>query len=781
MGKYREYSGFFRQMAVLLAAGLTVASCSVTKFIPEGHYLLDRVSVHCEDESVSTATLSGYVRQNPNARWFSLVKVPLGIYALSGKDSSKWVNRTLQKIGEAPVVYDPQSAARSVSDMEHALRNMGYLSARVETQEKTGKHKMHLEYRLFPGEKYRVSRLQTEIKDSLIAKQLADPRAGESLLRERMPLDINRLNEERTRITNYLQNNSYYKFTKDHITFTADTVTGSKEVALTMHLNLFRQGQKEEEAMLHPQYTIGRVTVLPDLDMGNVSGARREEFDSLSYNGVDFYYRDRLFLRPKVYAESLYLRTGMPYRARSVDYTYSSLGRMGALKYTNIHFAERKDEAGNNLLDCYVLTMPNRVHSFTAELEGTNTAGDLGAAASLTYQHKNLFRGSEIFTVKLRGAYEAVSGLQGYTNENYTEYGIEARLNFPRFMFPFLSSDFKRRIRASSEVGVQYNTQERPEFSRRVASVSWSYRWAMRQKVQHKIDLIDVNYVYMPSISATFKNEYLDNIASNSILKYNYEDLFIARTGYAYTYNSAGINGAMDNKRTGFSLRTNVESAGNLLNLVSHTLYTRRTADGKYALGNIAYAQYVKGDFDFVQHIAIDYRNSLHVHFGMGIAYPYGNSTILPFEKRYFSGGANSVRGWSVRSLGPGSFAGSDRRIDFINQSGDMKLDVSLEYRTFMFWKLNGAVFVDAGNIWTLRSYKEQPGGAFRFHSFFKEIAVAYGVGFRLNFDYFILRFDGGMKAINPAYPSESSDHYPILHPDFGRDFTFHFAVGYPF
>ena len=195
---------------------------------------------------------------------------------------------------------------------------------------------------------------------------------------------------------------------------------------------------------------------------------------------------------------------------------------------------------------------------------------------------------------------------------------------------------------------------------------------------------------------------------------------------------------------------------------------------------NIAYAQYLKADVDFTKSFRIDSRNSIVFHIGGGIAYPYGNSKVLPFEKRYFSGGANSVRGWLVRRLGPGTFAGNDKNIDFINQSGDIKLDVNLEYRTKLFWKLNGAFFVDAGNIWTIREYEEQPGGRFRFDRFYKEIAVAYGLGLRFDFDYFILRFDGGMKALNPAYES-GKERYPLVHPDFGRDFAFHFAVGYPF
>jgi outer membrane protein assembly factor BamA len=164
----------------------------------------------------------------------------------------------------------------------------------------------------------------------------------------------------------------------------------------------------------------------------------------------------------------------------------------------------------------------------------------------------------------------------------------------------------------------------------------------------------------------------------------------------------------------------------------------------------------------------------------VGAAIPYGNSTVLPYEKRYFSGGANSVRGWTVRGLGPGKFQGSDGRVDFIHQTGDLKLDLNVEWRSHLFWKIDGALFVDAGNVWTLREYEEQPGGQFLVDEFWKQIAVAYGIGFRLNFGYFILRLDGGMKAINPAYDSGRL-RYPAIYPHFARDFQFHFAVGLPF
>lgn len=316
-----------------------------------------------------------------------------------------------------------------------------------------------------------------------------------------------------------------------------------------------------------------------------------------------------------------------------------------------------------------------------------------------------------------------------------------------------------------------YNLQNRPEFHRRVFSTSWGYKWSEpNHHTSYKLDMIDLNYVYMPWISETFKEDYLDSDDNrNAILRYNYEDLFIMKIGFGLSYNN-GTN----------ALKLNVETAGNILNGFASALNFGKNNDGQYTLFNIAYAQYVKGDFDATHIMKLSPGSELVFHGRLGIAYPYGNSKILPFEKRYFSGGANSVRGWAVRGLGPGKYGGSDGRIDFINQTGDIKLDLNMEYRTFLFWKLYGAAFIDVGNIWTIREYENQPGGQFKFNEFYKQLAVAYGVGVRLNFGYFILRFDCGMKAVNPVY-TKRSEHYPILYPDLSRDFAFHFGVGYPF
>ena len=762
---------------ILLYLALSLASCSATKFVPDGSYLLDEVKIHTDNKEIKPSDMRLYVRQNPNSKWFSTIKTQLYVYNWSGRDSTKWFNRFLRKIGDAPVIYNESDAIRSQEEIAKAVQNLGYMGASVKRTTKTKKKKLKLFYEITSGKPYIVRTLKYDISDKKIAEYLRND-STQSMLREGMLFDVNVLDAERQRITDYLLCNGYYKFNKDYITYTADTARNTHQVDLTLHLLPYKTyvGDTPKE---HFQYKINKINFITDYDVLQSSALSSIEInDSLHYNGFPIYYKDKLYLRPKVLVDNLRFASGDLYDERNVQKTYTYFGRLSALKYTNIRFFETQN-GDSTQLNCYVMLTKSKHKSISFELEGTNSAGDLGAAASVSFQHRNLFRGSETFMVKFRGAYEAISGLQpGYKNHNYTEYGVETSINFPNFLFPFLTSDFKRRIKATTEFGLQYNYQLRPEFSRTIASASWSYKWIQKQKIQHRIDLLDISYLYLPWISSQFQEDYINKDKDNYILKYNYENRLIVRMGYNYSYNSAGgtlVNNTITTNS--YSIRAGFESAGNILYGISKMINMRKNKDGEYAILGIPYAQYLKGDFDFAKNIIIDHRNSLAFHAGIGIAVPYGNAKVVPFEKRYFSGGANSVRGWSVRNLGPGSFAGDG---NFMNQSGDIKLDASIEYRTRLFWKFRGAAFIDAGNIWTIREYENQPGGVFEFDKFYKQIAVAYGLWLRLDLDFFVLRFDGGMKAINPKY-KKAKERYPIIHPRFSRDFAFHFAVGYPF
>ena len=747
---------------LLTIAIIILTGCSAEKFLTQDQHLLTAVKLSSDSPEVEASAYDIYIRQKPNTKWFNLIKVPLGIYCLSSPDDTARSKPTLwQRIGEAPVIYSPQQTLNTQNAIALALKDKGYLHATVTatatTHPNTRKTRVH--YTIHPGQPYTVTNItytadNHEI-DSLINLTIADTH-----LYRGMHCDITLLDKERTRITAMLHDHGYYKALKSHIHYEIDTLAGPASVTLHLH---------------HTSHT-SRDSTTPD---GSNTVYKLRNISTTSPEGPPP-------LRKSLLESKTALRPGQTYRQKDVSRTYTALSSLSAVNYVNIQLSE----ADSATLDCNITLLPEKTNTLGIELEGTNTAGNLGIAATLAYTNRNLFRGSETWSTKLKTAYEAITGLEGYTNQNYIEIGIETKLTFPQLIIPFIShkanSQWPAASNQTTSLTLQFDTQERPEFHRRVLTALWTYQWTGGQgRVNNRIDLPSLNYVYMPWISTTFRKEYLESDSYRSaLIRYAYENLLILNATYSHTYSTT-----RGEPRTSRRVRVNpwqlqwsVETAGNLLYAISRPLHLSKNSDNQYTLFSVAYAQYLKFDIDYSKHYPLNAHNTLAIHTAFGIAQPYGNSTIVPFEKRYFGGGANGVRGWSVRELGPGNYIGEDGKVDFINQTGNLKLLASIELRTDLLWKLSGAIFADAGNIWTTRRYGTTgEGGQFRFDKFWRQIAASYGIGIRLNLDYFILRFDMAMKAVNPAYPTTSKQYLPIIHPRPSRDFTFHFAVGLPF
>lgn len=759
--------------AVLVAA---LAACSSTKHVPQGEYLLDKATVDVVDrDDVAEGELYNFLRQTPNHKVLGFAKLQLATYSLSGRDSTKWYNRWLRRVGQPPVIYDADLTDASCRQLNLALVNRGYLDAVVTADTaSTGPKKMSVHYRITAGEPHRIAVVNYNIPDTAIRRLvMADTAASD--IRPGMLLDRNNLDNERSRITRLLRNAGYFNFNREYINFTADTVAGSKLAGLTLNIHAPAQVAEMQAAARHRKYVVRSVTYM--LTDGNEALS-----DTAAYGDVSVVYgRDR-YIKPKVLDEMCFIHPGLPYNAADVERTYEALGRLSIVKFINIEMTPAGSLGDFGLLDATIVLSRNKKMSVAVELEGTNSEGDFGFGLGLTYQNRNLARGSELLTAKLRASYEALSGhYDGIINNRYTEFAGEVGITFPKFECPFLSKSFKQRMLASTEFTLSANYQERPEYTRIILGTAWKWKWQQRRNGwQHRntFDLVDINYVRLPRSTIDF----IDQVApSNPLLRYSYEDHFIMRMGYTYSRTnrrlpSATVNALAVQPRVS-SLRVSGEIAGNLLYGISKLAGLSRS-DGVYKIFGIQYAQYVKGEIDYTFTRNFNDRNAIAVHGGFGIAYPYGNSTMVPFEKRFYAGGANGVRGWGVRTLGPGAYDARNSVTDFINQCGDIRLDLSVEYRAKLFWVLEGALFVDAGNIWTIKNYENQPGGEFRFDSFYKQIAAAYGVGIRLDFTYFLLRLDLGVKAYNPAMNQE---RWPLIHPKWSRDTNFHFSVGYPF
>ena len=773
-------------MTLLVAmVSLLVAGCSATKHVPEGKYLLDHADIHILDnKKVKSQDLVNYLRQTPNHRVLGFLRLQLATYNLSGKDSTKWYNKWFRRLGKPPVIYDSNLTRASANQLELALINMGYMNASVEvdTTLNAGKRRMNVEYNITTGRPHYISSITYDIPDTAIRRIMMADTARLSIKPGEL-LDRRVLDDKRAAITNRLRNFGYYDFNKEYITFIADTAENSRAVDLTLVVNPpnISGTTTRDTTAVHETYYIRKVIFLTDYRSDipleqQTAGAE----DSVAYGNIEVYYGKDHYIKPSILDEKCFFQPGKLYRAIQIERTYESLSQLEILKSINIEMRPVATIEGRHWLDAYVLLTRNKKQGVSFDVEGTNSEGDFGFGVGLTYEHRNLGHVSNVLTTKFRASYESLSGnLTDLINDRYTEFAGEVGITFPKFEAPFLSRNFKQKVRANTEFALSFNYQERPEYTRIIAGGAWKYRWVNRQNTIRKtFDLIDINYVYLPESTLDF----LDQVApTNPLLRYSYEDHFIMRIGF--TYNRTNRRTATNTfgraiiQPSVYNMRASAETAGNLLYGISNLIGQKRS-DGVYKVFGIQYSQYAKAEFDYSFLRNFTDRHALALHAGAGVAVPYGNSRVVPFEKRFYAGGANGVRGWGVRTLGPGAYDSKNSVTDFINQCGDIRLDLSAEYRMKLVWVFEGALFVDAGNVWTIHNYENQPGGLFKFDTFWKQIAVSYGAGIRMDFEYFLLRFDLGVKAYNPAMNQE---RWPLIHPRWKRDTTFHFAVGYPF
>ena len=439
-----------------------------------------------------------------------------------------------------------------------------------------------------------------------------------------------------------------------------------------------------------------------------------------------------------------------------MELAYSNLTNLAPIKYVDISF----DPISEGELACHIVLSRSKLNSVSVEAEGTYSAGDWGVALGAGYANRNLFRGAEEFTLDGRASYEWRQN-GGRAIEGKASMG----LRFPNS----LALDFS------------YNYQNRPdEYTRSIFNASLQYEFRQRAlRLQHKFRIADISYVYLPWISDTFRDQFLQ---STNILKYSYENHFIVGWGYSGTYSSFSSRNPY---RSYGNINYNIETAGNLMHGLGKLFHFKTDEEGKYTLFKTRFAQFAKADLSLTYNQIFNESHRLVYHADLGVVVPYGNSQAVPFEKRYFAGGSNSVRGWTARSLGPGGYRGTGTLIDFNNQSGDIRLNLNAEYRAKVWSFIELAAFVDAGNIWTFYDYETQANGQFRWSEFYKQIALAYGVGLRLDFSFFVFRVDFGVKLYDPSrlYGALAGTQWRTAANGlcWRDDMSFHFAIGYPF
>jgi len=764
----------------VIMAGLLffLLACNSTKYIPDGKYLLIKNEVKVDDPVFSSKEFQSYFRQKPNKKIFGFWRFHMGLYNFSNPAKETAFHNWLRSIGEKPIVYEPNLSTKSLDQIKTFLNNKGFYHAEIRDSLIVTGNKAILQCNISLGEPYMLDEIVWVPEEYISDKRIANLIRSDSLkhlLKSGDRFDSDVLRKERIRISNELREIGYYNFSKEYIHFVADTFANTKTVNLKLGIKSPTIKGTQSKPQEHKRFQINDISVIGDFNPKLYMQSPDTYFlnsDTIHFSGLDYVYNDRLSIKKNLLHSSIYISEGELFSQSKVDKTHSTLNGLQNFRIINLLF-EPVDSVGADsiqLLDCKIELTPLTKQSYDIALEGTHSSGNLGMAGNLIYKHRNLFHGAENFELRFKGAIEFLTNSKNDFNR-MIEYGVETRLNVPQFWLPIKLEALQKRYSPRTMLSFNYNYQSRPEITRTVASAGFGYHWKSSRFVNHQINMIDLNYVSVTEMSDRFRE-----IISGTYLEDSYRSHVISAFNYSFTFSNQKLN----RQRNFFFVNFRPEVAGNLFSLMYGMSGSERP-EGGYLFFDTPYSQYFMADVDFRYYRVMNETNRFVFRIFAGAGYPFGNAEVMPFEKRYFSGGSNGIRAWQVRSLGPGSYVlPADREDQYPNQLGDIKIESNFEYRFDLFLDFKGAVFLDAGNIWTIKPDVNQPGAEFTFNSFYNEIAVGTGFGLRLDMSFFVARLDLGIKLRDPGMIGGSS-WIPIARSYIWDDFMLNFAIGYPF
>ena len=769
---------FFRRLFIPAAIGIMVlfSACSPTKDLKDGQYFFTGYKIKTDNKSIDKELLHSYIRQKPNRKFFFIFRLQMGLYLMGKDKDSSW----LKRIGEEPVILDTTLTNRSTNQLRSLMYRKGYFHAVVEDTIIYKKKRARVIYSIRPGEPYTIRNIEVTSADTGIYPRLIDEREN-SLIHSGMVYDEDILDAERERITDVLKSQGYYFFTKQFISYTADSALQSNQIDLKMKVSRLHEdttGMGNSES--HHQYYLNRIFIRTDYDPKSTTSP---PYDTVSYKNYFFLINKQnpeQRFRKDVLLRTIFMAEDDLFNINDVKYSYSRLTDLNVFRFVNMRFDEvpRPKHQPLYLLDVNVLLTPSQSQDFTFETEGTHNAGNLGIAGNISYRNKNTFKGAEQLSLKLKGGLEFQKTISG--NEDRTvfifntfEIGPEVSLNLKKLLLIHpLFRNASRKWNPRTRFSVSLNYQERPDYNRSI--LNFNSAWFFKTTLPHtfSFDFIDINSVNV-LLSSSFLAK-LNQINDRGLL-YSYNDHLITSGRLNYTYNNKA-----DLSRRNFDFfQANFEGSGLIPSLLDSSSVINIETDslGFRKLFGLTYSQYIKVDLDYrhYQNFISKTIWAYRVYFGAG--FPGKNSITLPFEKSFYAGGSNSLRGWRFRSLGPGSYVNTFN----IDQTGDFKFEANSELRLPLVKPFEGAIFADAGNIWLLKEDNERIGGEIKWDSrLFTEIAIDAGLGIRLNFDYFIFRVDAAVQLRDPSRIESERWIYP-REKFAASDINFNFGIGYPF
>lgn len=754
--------------AIFYIAGITVflASCSANKFLPKGEKYFEGHEIKYEEEDkllprnlkyalegdLKPEATRRYLFSRPGTWLFQFIEEP---------EKKKGLKHWLKyKMGSKPTYLSKVDIEKNTNFIRSTLRRNGYFKVEVEAELDSSKHKASVVYNVKLNDPHVIDTLLICSDPDSVCKALKSSNKKINRLNSGDLFRQEDLEETRKDLSDYFKNRGYYYFTPNFLFYEADSMLGKNEVRLKLNV------RPEVTAGGLSRYYINSVSL-------NLSGdtiAQANNSDSLEIA----YDPNKLYLDPRKLRQYVAFELDSLYKKSDERLTLKQLSKLDVFDYINIDYEPGMD-AGKRILNTNISATPRRKHSLSAEFNlSTTSINYTGPGLKLEYYNRNTFKGAEKLKISGTGRYEVqLSG----TNEGLASYEIDLQANL---LIPRVQGPFKKQANPGNVPNTRYRLQYRlfnqPNYyAQSTFGAGYGYEWLAKGRIFHDLRLVNFDYVQLLQSSSQ-----LEDLLNQGVLsRESFEDQVIAGASYSVSINSKQQAVNVFSHYIGF----NIEAAGNILYLGYNMSDQEVNENGQYTFLNVPFSQYVRLQTDLRAYIKLGKYNKLAMRQIVGIGAPYLNSSALPFAKQFFVGGASSLRGFQARSIGPGTYFSNDQG-SFFDQTGDIQIEWNIENRTDLGQYLEGALFVDAGNVWLAKESAARPGGEFRFDTFLNQLAVSSGFGVRINLEFLVVRFDFGVPLRKPYLPEGQRWFWQDVDEEFRTnrsDLILNFAIGYPF
>lgn len=757
-------------VSVLIIALFAVA-CSSTKNLEEGELLYVGAKVEIKDTAISKkerntlkSSLSNLVRPKPNKKFLGM-RPKLFIYNLAGKSTKEkgfkhWLKFT---VGEPPVLFSQVDLDYTKSVLQNYTENQGYFNTRSTADSTRSGKKATANYVLKIGKQYKIKSVQFPTDSTSLGKAIQRITRRRSLLKVGTPYNLDLIKAERVRIDTRLKEKGFYYFNADYLKVQVDSTVANHEVDLILKV------KEDTPENAKKDYKINNIFIYPNYSLTTETSKAP---DSIEYYKDYTIINNQKLFKPRVFDQVLYFKKGDVYNRKNHNLSLNRLVNLGTFKFVKNQF-KVSDTTGNYLDTYYYLTPLPRKSIRVEVVAKTNSANYSGTELNINWSNRNTFHGAELLTLSAFGGVEVqVSGQNN--GFNVYRFGGEANLIWPRFIAPIplkSSSGFVPKTKATLGYEFQNRTQL---YSLQTVKGSFGYLWKENERKEHQLNVTEITYVSPQNVTDLYRSQALENDALNKVI----EKQLIFGPTYSYTYS----NTMQKRKKNTIYYKGGLDLAGTFYGLLTGAKQENGVQD---EILSVPYSQFVKTEHEFRFFHKLGQNAQLASRLIAGVGIAYGNSSEMPFIKQFFIGGTNSIRAFRARSLGPGTFDGSQSTTAFLpDQSGDVKLEFSTEYRAKIYSVVNGAIFLDAGNIWLLNNNTDKPGSKFS-SKFLDELAVGVGAGLRFDFSFLVLRTDLAFPIRKPFLAA--GNRWVLDQINFGsgpwrsENLVFNLAIGYPF